>query len=80
MPRVARRRLRRARRWGRCRSHHEGARRALRFAVDVDGRFRISRGSHPNERLRGDARGGDGSVRQELAAGIAVEATSILPS
>jgi len=41
---------------------------------------------HSDARLRGDARGRDGGIREELAAGIAqlkpeteVEATSILP-
>ena len=49
--------------------------------------FRAPRGPHADARLRGDARGGDGSVRDELEAGVVqwkpkneVEATSILPS
>jgi len=33
-------------------------------------RLRASRGSHADPRLRGNARGRDGSVRQELAAGM----------
>src|SRR5215471_20306093 len=36
----------------------------------VDARVRIPRGPHPDARLRGDARGRDGRVRQELAAGV----------
>ena len=55
--------------------------------MDVDARVRLSRGPYADTRLRGDARGRDGSVRQELAAGVVqwkpkteVEATSNLPS
>jgi len=55
--------------------------------MDVDARVRIPREPHTDARLRADARGRDGGVRQELAAAVnAVEAkteletTSILPS
>jgi len=37
--------------------------------VDVDARLWTPRGPHANARLRGDARGRDGGVRQKLAAG-----------
>jgi hypothetical protein len=43
---------------------------AGRNAVDVDARLWASRGPHSDARLRGDTRGRDGGVRQELAAGI----------
>jgi hypothetical protein len=39
-----------------------------RLALDVDARFR-ARGPHSDARLRGDARGRDGGVREKLAAG-----------
>src|SRR5262245_29800699 len=39
--------------------------------MDVDARLWTSRGPHADARLRADARGCDGRVRQELAAGIA---------
>jgi hypothetical protein len=42
--------------------------RADRESVNVDARLRVSRRSHADARLRGDARGRDGSVREELAA------------
>src|SRR5262249_52906349 len=51
-----------------------------RHAVAVDARLRPARGPYADAWLRADARGRDGGVREELAAGIAVEATSILPS
>jgi len=35
----------------------------------VDARLPLSRGPHANARLRTDARGRDGSIREELAAG-----------
>jgi hypothetical protein len=38
--------------------------------VDMDARVRAARGSHADAWLRGDARGGNGSVRKELAAGM----------
>jgi hypothetical protein len=38
-------------------------------AVDVDARLRPSRGSHADSRLRSSARGRDGGVCEELAAG-----------
>jgi hypothetical protein len=34
--------------------------------VDVDARIRLSRGPHADARLRSDARGGDGGVREKL--------------
>ena len=37
--------------------------------MDVDARLRAPRGPHADARLRGDARGCHGSVREELAAG-----------
>ena len=66
------------------RPHHEGARRAGRYAMDVDAHFRLSRRPHADARLRGDARGRDGGVREELAAvqlkpTTEAEATGILP-
>jgi len=39
--------------------------------MDVDARLRLPPGPHANARLCGDARGLDGGVRQELAAGVA---------
>src|SRR5215813_924795 len=69
------------------RPHHEGRRCADRHVMDVDARVRIPRGPHTDARLRADARGRDGGVRQELAAAVSaveakteVETTSILPS
>src|SRR6516162_9493662 len=57
-----------------------------RHAVAVDAGLWLSRGPDANARLRADARGRDGGVREELAAGVVqlkptteVEATSILP-
>ena len=38
--------------------------------MDVEARVRIPRGPHTDARLRRDARGHDGGVRQELAAGV----------
>src|SRR6516162_8124423 len=40
----------------------------------VDARFRPPRGPHAYPRLRDDARGSDGGVRQELAAGVTASA------
>jgi hypothetical protein len=40
------------------------------LAVDVDVSLRASRGPHAYARLRSDARGRDGGVREELAAGV----------
>src|SRR5262249_15465017 len=37
--------------------------------MDVEADVRPPRGPHSDARLRADARGGDGSIRQELAAG-----------
>src|SRR5262249_32462016 len=37
------------------------------LALDVDARLPPSRGPHANARLRTDARGRDGSIREELA-------------
>src|SRR5262252_11024923 len=50
--------------------HLQGERCAGRNAVDMDAGIRASRASHADAPLRGDARGGDGGVRQELAAGV----------
>src|SRR5215813_2625764 len=63
-------RLRRARRWRRRRSHHESARRAGGFALDVDAGLRPSRRPLANAWLRADMRGRDGDIRKELAAGM----------
>src|SRR5262249_42007174 len=41
-----------------------------RLALDVNARLRPSRGSNVNAGLRGDARGRDGGVHQELAAEV----------
>ena len=41
-----------------------------RNAVDVDAGIRPPRGSHADARLRGNARGGDGGLRQKLTAGM----------
>ena len=38
--------------------------------MDVDARFRVSRGPYTDARLRGDSGGGDGGVREELASGL----------
>jgi hypothetical protein len=38
--------------------------------VDVDARIRAPRGPHADARLRSDARGRDGGVREELVEGI----------
>ena len=43
-----------------------------RFAVDVDAGLGAPRGPHADARLRADARGRDGGVREKLAEGIAV--------
>src|SRR5262245_51520309 len=56
--------------WYCCRPHHESSRRAGRNTVDVDARLRAPRRSLADLRLRGDARGRDGGVREELAAGV----------
>jgi len=39
-------------------------------AARVGASFRAPRGPHAEARLRGDARGRDGGVREELAAGV----------
>src|SRR5262249_29718905 len=86
--RVERRRLRRARRWRCCRPHHEGPCRAGRYAHGC-GRspLGITRTAPRRTATSRRARGRDGGVREELAAGVVqwtpkteVEATSILPS
>jgi hypothetical protein len=41
-----------------------------RECLTLDARVRLSRVSHADPRLRGDARGRDGGVREELAAGV----------
>src|SRR5215813_12233782 len=46
-------------------------RRAGRESVAVDPRLRATRRSHVDARLRADARGRDGGVRQGLAAAVA---------
>jgi hypothetical protein len=46
----------------------ESARRASRNAVDVDAGLRPARRPHANLRLRDDARGRDGGIREVLAA------------
>jgi hypothetical protein len=40
------------------------------IGVDVDAWLWLSRGSHADSRLRGDARGRDGGIREKLAAGV----------
>ena len=59
-----------ARRWHRRRPHHEGARGTGGLAVDVDAGLRAPRRSHADGRLRADARGRDGSIREEMVAGV----------
>src|SRR5205823_2186136 len=54
----------------RSRPQHEGRIRAGRRAVAVDARLRTARGSVADARLRADARGGVGGVREKLAAGV----------
>jgi hypothetical protein len=49
--------------------HHERRRLTHRLAVDVDATLRLPRRPLADARLRSDARGGDGGVREELAAG-----------
>jgi hypothetical protein len=51
--------------------HKGGHATPVRYAVDV------SRGTHANARLRGDARGGDGGVREELAAGVVLRSGEV---
>jgi hypothetical protein len=64
---MARRRLRRAR--GRhCRRAHLRSQRTGGASVDVDAGLRLSQRPHTDSRLRADARGCHGGVRQELAA------------
>src|SRR5262249_34696618 len=53
---------------------HEGDGSAGRRAMAVDARFRPPRGPHAYPRLRDDARGSDGGVRQELGAGVTASA------
>ena len=48
----------------------EGTRGTGRKPLDVDAGLRLPRGPHADARLRADARGGDGGVREELAAGV----------
>jgi hypothetical protein len=55
---------------GPCPPHHASRCLAGRCAVAVDDGLRVPRRPHPNARLRADARGRDGGIRQELAAGI----------
>src|SRR5215467_6487722 len=78
--------MRRACRWRSCGLHLQGSRFASRDAADVDARLRTPRRPHADARLPANARGRDGGVREELAAGVVqwkpkteVEATSILP-
>ena len=52
------------------RPHHEGIRSAGGNAMAVDADLRLPRGSVTDPRLRGDTRGRDGSVREELAADL----------
>ena len=58
--------------YGWCRGgwHLQGERCAGRNAVDMDASIRASRASYADAPLRGDARGRDGGVRQELAARV----------
>ena len=63
-----------------------GRRRPRGDAVALDAGLRPPRRSHADARLRRDARGRDGGVLEELAAGVVqlkpttgLEATSILP-
>jgi hypothetical protein len=51
------------------RPHHEGGGAGGAF-IDVDARLRPPRKPHADAQLRGDARGRDGGVREELAAGM----------
>src|SRR5262249_24118172 len=60
-------RLRRARRRRRGRGHHESERRAGRLALAMELRFQPAR-TPTRARLRSDARGSHGGVRQKLAA------------
>jgi hypothetical protein len=46
-------------------SHLQRRRLASRHTVDMDASPRLPRGSHPDARLRGDARGCDGGIREE---------------
>jgi hypothetical protein len=50
--------------------HHERRRLTHRLAVDVDATLRLPRRPLADARLRSDARGGDGGVREKLAAGM----------
>src|SRR5215831_17608519 len=68
--RVERGRLRRARQWHRGRPHYEVRRRPRGDAVALDAGLRSPRRSHAHLRLRADARGSDGGVREELAAAV----------
>src|SRR5262249_27019750 len=52
-------------------AHHEGPPPRQSGVRGLDPRLRPPRRSHAHLRLRADARGCDGSVRQELAAGVA---------
>jgi hypothetical protein len=45
----------------------------------VDTSVRAARRSHPDARLRSDARGRHGGIREELAAGISMAGTRIVP-
>jgi len=67
---MERRRLRRALRRSRRGPDHEGGRCASWHVVDVDAGVWVSRGPLADARLRGDARGRNGGVRQELATGV----------
>src|SRR5262249_60005398 len=53
-----------------CRPHLEGTRGARWLTVDVDARLWAPRRPHAGARLCRDARGSDGGIREELAAGI----------
>src|SRR5262249_38113469 len=63
--------MRRTCRWRSCGPHLQGSRFASRDAADVDARLRTPRRPHADARLPANARGRDGGVREELAAGVA---------
>jgi hypothetical protein len=67
---MERRRLRRACRRRRGRAHHEGGRCTDWDVVHVDADVRPPRRSHADGRLRADARGSNGGIHEELAAGV----------
>jgi Tripartite tricarboxylate transporter family receptor len=67
--------LRRARRWRRGRPHHARRRSARGDAMAVDAGLRAPPGPEADPRLRGDARGRNGRIREKLAAGVNLPAT-----